>query len=120
KLRPLDFVPSFPQLKLTPDGRSLALQHNGTVSSYAGATGERLGKWPLPMGVSLGAVQVYDSHLLVVGGPHVDRPPFSEFFAFQDQRLLWYWNSPQPVTATAFAVDGLHYAVGEVDGTVRL
>jgi hypothetical protein len=37
-----------------------------------------------------------------------------------DERLMWHWNSPQPVTATAFAADGLQYAVGEVDGTLRL
>jgi hypothetical protein len=68
----------------------------------------------------LGPVQVYDGHVLVVGGPHFDRPPFSEFFAWKDERLLWHWNSPRPVAATAFAADGLHYAVGEVDGTLRL
>src|SRR5262249_47284536 len=63
-------------------------------------------------GASLGRVQVYDGHTLVVGD--------EEFFAYRDGRPLWHWKAPREVSATAFAPDGLHYVVGEADGTLRL
>jgi hypothetical protein len=119
-LGPRNLAPGFPQVRLTPDGKGLAVQHDGMLSLRAGANGVRLGNRQLPAGVSLGPVQVHDGHVLVVGGPDFDRPPFSEFFAWKDDRLLWHWNSPRPVMATAFAADGLRYAIGEADGTVRL
>ncbi|MBL7223940.1 MAG: hypothetical protein ISS72_08805, partial [Candidatus Brocadiae bacterium] len=103
---------SFPQVRLSPDGRRFVLQHNGKLFMRDAATGATLDQVSLPVGSTMGRVQLFDGHLLVVG----DR----EFFAFRDGKLLWHWKAPDEVTASAFAPDGLRYAIGEVGGAVRL
>jgi WD40 repeat protein len=115
---PLEMAPSFPQLRLSPDGKTLALQHNGITTLRDGRTGQQLRE--LPTAGTSGAVHVFDGRALVLGNPHLARPPFSEFTACRDGERLWKWQAPRPVTAVAFAPDGLRYAVGEVDGTLRL
>ena len=102
----------FPQVRLSPDGTAMVLQHAGKVLLRDGRTGRRLGEQILPAGADLGRAQVFDGHTLVVGD--------SEFFAFRDGQPLWHWKAPNDVNATAFAADGLHYAVGEPNGTVRI
>jgi len=102
----------FPQVRLTADGAVLMLQHHNRIELRDGGTGRALGEQRLPEGVSLGRARLFDGHVLVVGD--------TDFFAFRDGQPYWHWKAPKEVTATAFAADGLHYAVGEPDGTVRL
>ena len=102
----------FPQVKLAPDGSGMVLQHGGKILIRDGRTGQARGEQALPRGAALGRTQVFDGHTLVVG----DR----EFFAFRDGQPLWHWKAPTDVNATAFAADGLHYAIGEPNGTVRI
>jgi len=102
----------FPQVKLSPDGSMLVLQHGGKLLLRDGHTGKPLGEQTLPEGATLGRTQVCNGHTLVVGD--------TEFFAYRDGKALWHWKAPTDVNATAFADDGLHFAIGEPNGTVRI
>ena len=102
----------FPQVKLSPGGNALVLQHNGKILLRDGATGQTLGEQTLPQGAALGRTQVFDGHTLVVGD--------AEFFAFRDGKPIWHWKAPTDVNATTFAADGLHFAIGEPNGTIRI
>ncbi len=102
----------FPQVKLSPDGSGLVLQHGGKVLLRDGRTGKPLGEQTLPQGASLGRTQVFNGHTLVVGD--------QEFFAYRDGQPLWHWKAPTDVNAVAFADDGVHFAIGEPNGTVRI
>ncbi len=102
----------FPQVMLSPDGKGMVLQHGGKILLRDGQQGQALGEQTLPQGATLGRTQLFDGHTLVVGE--------SEFFAFRDGRPLWHWKAPTDVNATAFAADGLHFTIGEPNGTVRI
>ena len=113
--RKADVTPNasmFPQVKLSPDGSLLVLQHGGKVLLRDGRTGKPLGEQTLPQGASLGRTRVCNGHTLVVGD--------QEFFAYRDGHPLWHWKAPTDVNAVAFADDGLHFAIGEPNGTVRI
>ena len=102
----------FPQVKISPDGSMLVLQHGGKIYFRDGKTGAEKGQQPLPAGATMGRTQVYDGHNLVVGD--------SDFSAFRDGQPRWHWKAPTDVNAVAFAADGLHYTIGEPNGTVRI
>ena len=102
----------FPQVKISPDGSMLVLQHAGKIYFRDGKTGAEKGQQLLPAGATMGRTQVYDGHNLVVGN--------SDFYAFRDGQPRWHWKAPNEVNALAFAADGLHYAIGEPNGTVRI
>ncbi len=102
----------FPQVKLSPDGAMLVLQHHNRIFLRDGKTGKALGEQKLPEGAALGRARVFDGHTLVVGD--------TDFFAFRDGKPWWHWKAPKEVSALAFAPDGAHFAVGEPDGTVRI
>ena len=113
--RKADVTPNasmFPQVKLSPDGSLLVLQHGGKVLLRDGRTGKPLGEQTLPQGASLGRTRVCNGHTLVVGD--------QEFFAYRDGHPLWHWKAPTDVNAVAFADDGLHFAIGEPNGTIRI
>ncbi|HUS57999.1 MAG TPA: hypothetical protein VM141_05035, partial [Planctomycetota bacterium] len=103
---------SFPQVCLTHDARLLAVQHNGVIIFRDAANGNETGRISLPVGASMGRIQFYNGSSLIVGD--------SEFFAFKDGAQQWYWKAPRPVTASRFANNAVHYAIGEVDGTLRI
>ena len=88
------------------------LQHGGKVLLRDGRTGKPLGEQTLPQGASLGRTRVCNGHTLVVGD--------QEFFAYRDGHPLWHWKAPTDVNAVAFADDGLHFAIGEPNGTIRI
>jgi len=102
----------FPQLKLSDDGNSLVLQYDNSIIIRDGRTGTELYRVSLPTGSSMGRIRFFDGKNLVVGD--------DEFFAFSEGKLLWHWKAPRYVIAICFAKDALHYAIGEVDGTIRL
>jgi len=110
-------TPSFPQVRLSGDGAKLILQHGGKIvlrDARSGAAGREL---KLPPGSAGGAVRVFDGKRLVIGS--------GDYFGFGlggggQVRPLWHYTAPKLVTASAFCPDGLRYAVGEVDGTIRL
>jgi len=62
-------------------------------------------------------VHVFDGKRLVIG----DRDYYG-FSIGDDGRVtpLWNYKAPKDVTASVFNADGLRYAIGEVDGTLRL
>ncbi len=104
---------AYPQVAIAPDGQSIVVQHQGKMVLRDGRTGKTIGEVRLPLGSSMGAVQVFDGHTLVVGD--------SEFFGYRDGKLQWWWKAPADlVTAFAFAPDGLHYAIGQPNGTLRI
>ncbi len=102
----------FPQVKLSPDGSMMVLQHGGKVLLRDGKTGVSKGEQSLPQGASLGRTRVFNGSRLVVGD--------QEFFAYRDGKPLWHWKAPTDVNAVAFADDGLHFAIGEPNGTIRI
>lgn len=109
---PREFADSFPQLRLAPDGKAVGLRHNRTVQLRDLPGGAPRAGRELPEGTVPGRVRVCDGHVLVVGD--------DEFFAYRDGEPQWHWKAPGAVTASAFAPDGLHYAVAEADGALRL
>jgi WD40 repeat protein len=115
---PQELATSFPRVELSPDGTRLALHHRGTTTIRDARTGKLVES--LPSGIGPGRLLNFDGTSLVGGNPYFPRPPFSEFVAFHKREPFWRWQSPQPITSTSFARDNLHYAVGEVDGTLRL
>lgn len=102
----------FPQVRLAPDGAALLLQHHNRILLRGGMNGQEREEQKLPEGTAQGRARVFDGHTLVVGD--------TDFFAFRDGQPIWHWKAPRDVTATAFAPDGMHFAIGEPDGTVRM
>jgi hypothetical protein len=115
---PLQLAASFPQVRLSPDGAWLAVMHRETTEVRDDRTGNRLAA-PTATGAP-GLISSFNGHVYVVGNPDVPWPPFSGFAAWREGRAIWRWRASQELTATAFSVDGARFAIGEVDGTLRL
>ncbi len=109
-------VDSFPQLRLSPDGAGLIVQHNGAVTVRDAHTGVVRGTLALPPGSAGGRVQLFDGVRLVIG----DGDYFGFTLADGKALPLWHFKAPKTVTASVFCADGLRYATGEVDGTLRI
>ena len=110
-------APSFPQVRLSGDGAKLILQHRGKIVLRDARTGAAGRQFELPPGSGGGAVRVFDGKRLVIGS--------GDYLGFSLRgggrvKPLWHYTAPKLVTALAFCPDGLRYAVGEVDGTIRL
>ncbi len=102
----------FAQVKLSSDGKSLAVLHDGKLFFRDARTGQVQSTRSFPVGTRLGEMRMYEGGTLIFGD--------TELFAFRDGQPLWHWSTPAEVTATAFARDGLHWCVGSPDGAIKL
>ena len=103
----------FPQVMISTDGKVVALQHEGKIIIRDAKTGRPTGEVQLPLGAAMGRARLFDGKTLVVGD--------SEFFAIRDGKPQWWWKAPPAdVASISFAADGLYFAKGQPDGTVRL
>jgi hypothetical protein len=104
-------VNDFPQVMLSADANTLAVRANGrlTIRSKDGSIQRQQ---DLPKDTLPGRVRVQDGHRVVLGD--------TDLLGYLDGVLQWRWKATGEVSATAFAADALHFAVGEPDGTLRL
>ena len=108
---------SFPQLRISGDGKWLIVQHAGRVMVRDARNGTVLMELRLPPGTEGGRVQLFDGRQLVIGD--------GDYFGFSIDNAgavqsRWHYKAPKSVTASVFNADGLRYALGEVDGTLRI
>jgi hypothetical protein len=101
----------FPQVMLSPDSNTMAVRANGrmTIRSQDGSVQRQ---FDLPPGTLPGRMRFQDGRKVVVGD--------SNLLGYLDGVLQWHWKATGEISATAFANDGLHFAVGQPDGTVSL
>ncbi len=110
-------TPSFPQIHLSDDGKWLILQHGGKVIVRDARTGAVIQELKMPPGTEGGRIQIFDGKQLVVGNQDYFGFTIGNGGAVQAQ---WHFKAPKTVTASVFNKDGLRYAVGEVNGTLRI